>query len=350
MSLQYLRSTHRFETQLKLICLSMTLLSLLLVGCDDDPSTPEVKAGEVVAGEVMAGEVMAGEMMSGLPINQLIPLTAQAMCQGLLGCCDMGDQDRFFVSFRGNPRYEEIQDQLPPTVTFDEQSCPGMIESILTTAPFGEWITQVQQGNVGYDGEVAQTCLNTLQNASCGQEFIDALNDGTCLSAFPPFGGEEQRKMFERTRSPGEACSPLTDGQGGVLYGTCDPTAAFCCVRRDDGSCRPGFQGEVGECVAVSQLGQACNFLPELQLCSTGIECSVDGVCEAPQEVMTVQLGDRCAENYSAIAECAEGFCDSGNTDQCIPKKADGESCIFPIECAGGDCFNGVCAQDSFCR
>jgi hypothetical protein len=272
------------------------------------------------------------------------------MCRGLLGCCDMSDHDRFFLSFIDNPRYEEIQDQIPPMVAFNEESCQGMLESILTTAPFGEWVTQTQQGNVSYNGEAAQACLEALQDASCGQEFTDVLYDGTCLSPFAPFGGDEQRKMFQRSRGPGETCSPLTDGQGGVVYGTCDSTVAFCCVRRDDGSCRAGFQGEVGECIAVSPIGESCTYLPELQLCATGVNCSVEGVCEAYPELAVVQLGDTCAEGGYAIAECAEGYCDARGSDQCIPKKADGEACIFPIECAGGDCFNGVCAQQSFCR
>ena len=307
-------------------------------------------AGEAMAGMAVAGEVMAGEgMPSGLALDQLIPQTAAAMCQGLLGCCNPADQERFFIVFEGNPRYEELVGQLPPAVPFNEDTCVGIIESILTAAPFGEWITQTNAGRVSYDGVVAQRCLDELSQASCGEDFLSRLYDGSCLSYLAPVGGDEQRAMFQRTAGVGEACSPLTDGQGGVIYGTCDPNVAFCCIRREDGTCRPGFQGEVGECLAVSPTGGECTIFPGIQVCATGSECSVEGVCEPPIEYVTVQVGEACAADYSIFGNCEGGYCDVGFTDTCLAYRQDGEMCSFPYECAGGDCVEGQCAQNTFC-
>ena len=259
-------------------------------------------------------------MITGLPLNDLIPEVAAAMCQGLFGCCDMTDHESFLLSFQNTPRYEEVVDQLPPTVAFDENSCPSMIETILTAAPFGRWIEQVNEQRVSYDGDAAQSCLDTLNNAQCGDEFITALYDGTCLSPFPPFGGEDQRKMFSRTDTAGESCVALTDGQGGVIFGTCDPNTAFCCVRRDDNTCKIPEQDEVGECVAVSDLGEPCSILPSAQVCATGKECGFEsGVCEPATEYIDVQLGEECAEDYSFFGVCQDSYCDITGTGTCLP-------------------------------
>ncbi len=382
------------------LSLLLILPTLLWAGCDDDPSPApvagetaagetaagetaagetaagetaagETAAGETVAGETVAGETVAGEtvagetaagetaagetagteMITGLPLNDLIPEVAAAMCQGLFGCCDMTDHESFLLSFQNTPRYEEVVDQLPPTVAFDENSCPSMIETILTAAPFGRWIEQVNEQRVSYDGDAAQSCLDTLNNAQCGDEFIAALYDGTCLSPFPPFGGEDQRKMFSRTATAGESCVALTDGQGGVIFGTCDPNTAFCCVRRDDNTCKIPEQNEVGECVAASDLGEPCSILPSAQVCATGKECGFEsGVCEPATEYIDVQLGEECAEDYSFFGICQDSYCDVTGTGTCLPRKADGEACVFPDECEGGACTDQVCAVDSYCR
>ena len=312
----------------------------------------ETTAGETTAGETTAGETTAGaETMTGLPLSELIPQAAAALCQGLIGCCDMNDHEAFFLYFLNNPRYEEILDQLPPTVALTEESCTGMMETVLTTAPFGRWVEQVNEGRVSYHGEAAQTCLDTLNNAQCGGEFLSALNDGTCLSAYPPFGGESQRKMFSRTAPVGSDCVALSDGQGAVVYGTCDPNVAFCCVRREDGSCKLADTGDVGECVAVSERGEACSILPTVQVCRTGDECGYEsGTCEAASEFIDVQEGETCAEGFDFFGNCINSYCDLGASNLCIPLKADGETCTFAEECVNGACVDQVCGPDNFCR
>ena len=184
-------------------------------------------------------------------------------------CCDAQDAERFFLFFQNNPRYEEVISQLPPNVPFTPESCPDVIELALNTAPFGRWVEQVEAGRVSYDGVAAESCLAELQQATCGDSFISALYDSTCFALAAPNGGEEQRKMFSRTAG---AKAPnvwrLMMDKVEWFTVTCDPSQAFCCVRRDDGTCKVPEQTEMGECVAVSAVGEACTILPSVQICA----------------------------------------------------------------------------------
>ena len=349
--------------------LIMGILSINLFACDDGDDSNETEmtagavtagemtAGEVMAGEVMAGEVMAGEVMAGevieegLALNNLIPEVAAAMCQGFFSCCDTQDAEQFFLTFQNNPRYEQVVSQLPPNVPFTTESCSGILELALNTAPFGRWAEQVNAGRVNYNGLVAETCLEELQQATCGDSFLTALYDSTCFSFAAPNGGEEQRKMFSRIGAPGSECMALNDGQGGVVYGTCDPSQAFCCVRREDGTCKVPEQTETGECVAVSPVGEACTILPSVQICATGNECGYEsGVCEPPVEYINVQEGEVCTESFTIFGICENSYCDVTGTGNCMPFKDDGESCLFQEECASGACVNQVCGPDTYCR
>ena len=223
------RSSLTLSLVLKLF--SIALIIGAVTACDDDGSTTDVVtvggemvagesvagesvagesvAGESVAGEIVAGEIVAGESVAGaempvgLPLDSVIPETATAMCQGLLGCCDMSDHEMFFLPIINSSRYEEVLDQLPPAVEFNEGSCQSIIETLLTAAPFGRWVEQVNAGRVSYDGEAAQTCLDTLSNAQCGDEFLLAATDSTCFSPSAPVGGDRQRKMFTRDAALG---------------------------------------------------------------------------------------------------------------------------------------------------
>lgn len=357
--------THR---SLFIHAMLFSILTMLFFGCDDDSETgTNITAGEVAAGEVAAGMVTAGEVAAGvvtageisaggmveagLTLNDLVPQVATAACQSFFSCCDAQDAERFFLFFQNNPRYEEVISQLPPNVPFTPESCPDVIELALNTAPFGRWVEQVEAGRVSYDGIAAESCLTELQQATCGDSFISALYDSTCFALAAPNGGEEQRKMFSRTAGPGTECMALNDGQGGVVYGTCDPRQAFCCVRRDDGTCKVPEQTEMGECVAVSAVGEACTILPSVQICATGNECGYDsGVCEPPVEYVTVQEGEVCAENFTIFGNCENSYCDVTGSGNCIPLKNDGDSCLFPDECLSGGCVNQVCGADSFCQ
>jgi hypothetical protein len=298
----------------------------------------------------MAGD-MAGMMSGvGLPIDQLVPETAAAMCQGLFSCCDMADFETFFVAFAYDLRYEDYVTLFPPETELTEDNCQQTLETLLNVAPFGAWRAQTEAGRVTYDGVAAQECLDTLLNASCGDEFLTAIYDGTCLSFASPLGGESQRKMFSRYAGVGEQCAPINDGQGGVIYGTCNPAEAFCCVRRDGEECKPGLPEEIGECVAVSQVGEACELFPNMQVCATGSDCGEDGLCAPATEYITVQAGEVCAEGFSLFGLCENSWCDIGGSNLCEPLSADGEMCLYPYECESGACNSGVCGPDTYCR
>ena len=61
--------------------------------------------------------------------------------------------------------------------------------------------------------------MEELNSASCGQPVREALFDAECFGGDSPAGGEEQRRMFDRTAQSGDACKPLEDGFGGLYFG-----------------------------------------------------------------------------------------------------------------------------------
>ena len=312
-----------------------------------------VEAGVAVSGTeagVMGGTDagVTGGTEAGIPLSALVDETAVATCDALFRCCTEQNVLDFFAPIVNNPRYEEIVDMIPPNVNVDAASCPDLMRVILDVAPIGSWVRAVERGEVSYDGEAAQACRDTLNSASCGDDVLSALYDGTCLSYTAPLGGDEQRKMFSRARATGESCGPIYDGVGGVFYGTCDPHVAFCCVRNERGDCLPASSEDtVGECVAVSAVGEACSAFPA-QLCATGFECNVDGVCEA-LNTTPLAVGQACTENFSALGECVDSYCDYGNTDTCVAFLPDGAECTFHYECEGGSCIEGTCQVNTYC-
>jgi hypothetical protein len=251
----------------------------------------------------------------------------------------------------------------PPNGEITPDNCEAVLTEAFSVKPFGPWVDAVEQGLVEYDGTATRQCLDTLDEATCAEgpegftsEVAAALYDAGCLAFTPPLGGLEQRSMFTRTASSGQ-CLPLTDGNGGAVYGTCDPQTSFCCVAGDTpGSCFFSSAAEEGQCVPASASGQAC-FLDvveqDAQFCRTGLECSdyETGECFEPPQPMPMQIGDVCydSQTFTVIGECVGGYCDLFDTEQCVALIDDGEACEGAEQCEGGACLDGMCGQSPFC-
>lgn len=290
--------------------------------------------------------------VAGPPIGELLGEVASTTCAALARCCDEGSVTRYFDVLRNNDRFVAFRDRMPPSAPFEEASCAALLEEAFAVAPFGKWIAAVDEGLVRYDQDAAGTCLAELAGATCGADLADALYDSSCFGFSPPAGGEFQRSMFARTTGEGGGCMALNDGIGGVLFGTCDPSQAFCCYPREGGAPGCGYSSADGRgtCKAASPVGESCSALPgQLQLCATGTDCGEGDRCEAPN-LTPLAVGATCVgEDFAILGECQQSWCDVFGSSKCEAPRANGETCRGGGECASGDCLEGQCVAFSFC-
>lgn len=322
-------------------------------GTDAAEPTPDTGVAASDAGTPRdAGQSAdAGPGGAPIPLADLIPAVSAAVCSALARCCDGASIEAYFAPVAQSPRWSSVASRVPPTTPWDAAACPALVRDVVTLQPLGSWVEAATRGDVVYDGDAARACADTLATAACGGDLRDALFDSTCFGLSAPGGGTEQRRMFRRTRAAGQTCAPILDGQGGVLFGTCDPSQAYCCFpsARDPSAC--AIRDSVpGVCRAASDVGEACTFLPNLQLCKTGLECGADERCAAPRTA-PLSLGAACWDDAAAslLGECTGGYCDIGGTDACAAPRADGEACTAPYECAGEACVDSVCATSTLC-
>jgi hypothetical protein len=170
----------------------------------------------------------------------------------------------------------------------------------------------------------------------------NALTDPRCFG-FTPGTGDVTRSFFRRTATAGAACSFVRDGVGGLFFGTCDPSQAYCCYD-SGGRCTVApsamLPGAMGTCRAASAVGEQCAVAPSLRVCRTGLECNGSGRCEAPRTA-SLTTGASCWNaSDGLLGTCpATDFCDLFGSNRCTTLRADGASC------AGGDaCRSGFCS------
>lgn len=340
-------------------CSPLFLLILVvgLVHC----APPDATDGGTVGKDAGTGGVDGGASPSALPLADLPREAARATCDALFRCCPSSDDlAQFFspIAFK-DPMgdFADIIPRLPPNAPLDAAGCPALVEDIYRVGidTLGAWVALAEQGVVTYDADAAQACVSRLDDATCGESMREALFDGTCFALYPPSGGDRQRSYFRREAGPGESCQAIRDGFGGRTFGTCDPTASFCCFPGPDGNCGLLVNDE-GVCQPIAAPGAACSFVPPLQLCATGIDCAVgmgpggaDG-CVVPATT-PLSPGEACYDNnaYIALGECVGGYCDLLGTGTCQAQKADGASCLGGEECSSGACEDEVCGESTVC-
>jgi hypothetical protein len=166
----------------------------------------------------------------GPGVGQLTTRAADAVCAALFRCCD-DDLVTYFAPFAADERLAAFAPRLPPRASLDEAGCRAVVREMFDVAPFADWVREAQAGRVDYLPSQTDACVAELSAAACGAPARAALYDSTCFAYAAPAGGDEQRRMFARTATAGAACGPIRDGIGATFYGTCDPTAAFCCYQ-----------------------------------------------------------------------------------------------------------------------
>lgn len=278
--------------------------------------------------------------------ESLVADAAAAVCGALTRCCDARSTDAWFAPWVALETLDDLDARLPPAAPLDGATCPAVVGELFLRRPFGAWLAAVAAEEVAFTPSGAAACLEAL-SSPCGPELAEALTDPTCFAFGPPSGGDEQRRMFARTRDSG-ACTGLDDGVGGALYGTCDPARAFCCVDDGDG-CGFPVPGDRGTCAPVADDGAACSFVP-LALCATGASCGLDDTCE--RDLTTpLPVGAPCIDDgFVALGECADGWCDVLESGVCKAPLPLGAACDDAAACGAGVCREGTCAVDTFCR
>jgi len=282
-------------------------------------------------------------------LETLVQDVADATCEAIFRCCDGVDRTVLMAAIRNDALDEwplaGLRPRLPPDDRdFTLTECRAVLGEAYAVLPFGSWMAEVEAGRVRFDAEAYAGCLATLEGASCGTEMAAALTDGTCLGFAPPTGGELQRRMFPRHAGPGEPCRRIDDGVGAGLYGSCDPSRAFCCHSRPDVGSEcwlPRTPDSVGTCRAIAPVGERCAFTPaSYRLCATGSDCGGDGTCEAPATSLPlVAQGETCFADLSFVADCGpDASCDVLGTGTCVPLRELGERCDEPGVCRSGRC------------
>ena len=309
----------------------------------------ETPAGETPAGETPAGETPAGTMTEmGIPMEDLIAQVATSTCGALNRCCNGAEIDRFWLGISTHPRLEDESDLYPPQTPYDPATCEELVARAFTVTPIGGWVDAVNQGFSTYDGVAAETCIAQLDEATCGEETVAALFDGSCFG-FQPASGRD-RSMFTRNAAVGEACMAVADGASGSFFGTCNPDVGWCATEGPNGN-GITVAGEIGQCVTAGAEGDACGLFPEAAICSRGTTCSIDDVCATEADLAEAGVDEACFDSMTFVttAICVDSYCDVLGSGTCLPLKMVGESCVGSDECASFNCSEGVCIDRQFC-
>ena len=292
---------------------------------------------------------------SGQTVEEFVAVAAATICGKLATCCDEASINTFFAPFvatAGDPAdlYAAYTASIPPNAPFDAVTCPALLRDLYLAGPFGSWAAKVAAGQVTFASYAAEGCVQNIENAACGAELQAAIGYGSCVDIAAPEPGT-QRPMFVRTGSAGDSCSSIRDGFGGLYYGSCDPTASFCC-QGDAGRCGlPTLAGE-GVCVAAAQEGESCSYFGDITLCATGLDCDLDlGRCVSTV-LPEIARGDTCYDTVTGdfLGECVDSWCDFFGTGRCETLGLIGATCLSGEECESGYCAAGSCAEQNFCK
>ncbi len=289
----------------------------------------------------------------GIAIDALAGEIAASVCGALFRCCSgPTDLATYFAPYVGSSRLDALRMRFPPNVaagSFTESVCRATLTEAFAITPWADWIAAARAGRVRYDGAQAQACRDTLRGAACGKPVWDALGDARCFG-FTPGTGEDQRRFFARTQTTG-TCSFLRDGVGGIFFGTCDPTQAFCCYDNGSGRCTVPpitmMPNVTGTCRRASAEGEACTTLPTAQVCRTGLECGGTNRCVAPRTAALASGANCWTIADGVLGTCSAGeFCNLFGSNRCEPLRADGMTCGGGAQCRSEFC---VCPP-SGCR
>lgn len=294
-------------------------------------------------------------------LDTFVRVGAAAVCEGLFRCCDERSRAWFRGSYRFDPRTSEAEADARFT---DETGCRRYFEAKLGGGAFADWIDAARRGLVRYDPAGSVACRRAIATAACGAPLRNALSNGACYGPFVnPSAG---RRMFVRSASDGAPCRALRDEPViGMFHGSCDPSAAFCCVPAAGGAggCRSPYEsvqsGVVeGRCAGAARAGAPCASAVGLDggyvACVDDLRCARDGSgCQRYQPDVDLTLGATCfdPERGLSLGRCPAGSrCEigAGASNTCVATLADGALCASDSACESYQCRDGRCAPSDF--
>ena len=308
--------------------------------------------GEVKSTDTSSDDIFSGEWTSQTTRDRLNEISS-AICTQLSSCCSERSQEIYFYSYLSNVNLEDFHGQLPPNQTLSQEQCEELLPQMLDITWAGSWMKAIERGEVEFLAEEYTTCLNELQTSTCGEELTKSIFDSTCFGFSAPGGGEHQRSFLKRFQKENDACTPISDGFGGMFYGTCDESQAFCCIDTEYGCSPYPTLDSQGTCTPASKEGEACSTQEPIQLCASGFTCSIDTSTCSPDSNVTLQVGDTCYDPsiYELTGDCENSWCDLFGSAQCEPLIENGEECVYGESCISGVCDADllVCVESTFC-
>jgi hypothetical protein len=243
---------------------------------------------------------------------------ANAYCHFAYHCCTPADRaTSAFSSFTATASQLGFD---------DESSCDSKLGDVYQSA-FQQYQDSVQQKRLGYNQNVASTCIQALSNAAnpCSyQAYLDATGatDGGCTLT----------DLFTGLVPAGGSCTEQAD---------CSIQNSVCNIpnQSDAGT---AIVASVGTCTAPPTTGQPCTFG---QSCAVGNCCDFTGTC-----VAYVSLGATCDNNFGGgctakPCDPSTSFCSLTNPT-CTALVSLGGTCTSDSQCQTGlVCTLGKCAN-----
>ena len=234
----------------------------------------------------------------------------------------------------------------------DTDVCRAVLEAALTA------LVRYYQGqpNVSFDQEEAGRCVNavrTAYSACTDRDAYEAVDDGCDMFRGTVPTGGSCHESFECADSGNDSvscetgvCTEYSDPgdpfdaphatSGAACNYTCD-TSGSCSGSGGDtvtGVCWTSdglVCGSSGTCVAAPTVGSAC----------VSYHCGVDAHCEGTVCVVNTATGPCPGGDGDCLST---SYCDyTGDSSQCVPRKANGELCDSSYECVSDKCVGDRC-------
>jgi hypothetical protein len=269
----------------------------------------------------------------GIPIEEVPPLYAAALCTALESC------------------FGALYDELG-----GGEDCNQLLEKTIANGDFQSLQQAVESGKVTYDGTKMQACLDKLASSSC--KVASDREHAECIAAADGTVEQGGDCNFDF-----ECKSPAFCQVDLACPGKCAPLlAAKSACDRDD-QCASGLVcTDPGTCEQPAGAGQSCQE-GSATPCALGLLCiggdpagGTPGTCKAPSELFTAALGADCTLAGGPLCtlglSCAvESVTASGVTTKCVAESSTACSISVPDMCPTGQYCNipaqqwqGTCA------
>ena len=268
-----------------------------------------------------------------------------------------------------------------------DETCESYFERELREGPFANVAAAVADGRVQYHGDRAESCLDTLANADCGEGlaiapddcaevFVGSLQTGdpctldaecaggaqclvgqSCPGECGPRGQEGQACTSDNrcqseliclvSATSGGVCATQVSQQGGVCSQTMPCTSFFYCAGLDRSDPESTGTCEPRDALYRGALNDACGIGAASELCEVGLVCVFqEGTTGTCQEGVT--SGSPC--QYALPDACPrDEYCRIADTEVMPLAGTCSKRPALDEECAYSEILLAPCATDQYC-